>query len=52
MIRQLDFYPKQHDTVLDWGLNPGPSALEASTIPLGYREGGLNNTVITIYLNL
>ena len=27
-------------TVLDWGLNPGPPALEASTIPLGYRGGG------------
>mgnify|MGYP007133269449 FL=1 len=26
--------------VLDWGLNPGPAALEASTIPLGYRGGG------------
>ena len=25
---------------LDWGLNPGPPALEASTIPLGYRGGG------------
>ena len=24
----------------DWGLNPGPPALEASTIPLGYRGGG------------
>ena len=27
-------------TVLDSGLNPGPPALEASTLPLGYREGG------------
>ena len=26
-----------YDAVLDWGLNPGPPALEASTIPLGYR---------------
>ena len=26
--------------VLDWGLNRGPPALEASTIPLGYRGGG------------
>ena len=24
----------------DWGLNLGPPALEASTIPLGYRGGG------------
>ena len=29
-----------YDAVLDWGLNPGPPALEASTIPLGYRGGG------------
>ena len=26
--------------VLDWGLNPRPPALEASTLPLGYREDG------------
>ena len=26
-----------YDAVLDWGLNPEPPALEASTIPLGYR---------------
>ena len=30
-----------YDAVLDWGLNPRPPALEASTIPLGYRGGGL-----------
>ena len=24
----------------DWGLNPGPPALEARTLPLGYRGGG------------
>ena len=29
------------EAVLDWGLNPGPPALEASTIPLGYRGGGV-----------
>ena len=29
-----------YDAVLDWGLNPGPPALEASTLPLGYRGGG------------
>ena len=29
-----------YDAVLDWGLNPGPTALEAITIPLGYRGGG------------
>ena len=28
-----------YDAVLDWGLNPGPPAVEASTIPLGYRGG-------------
>ena len=25
--------------VLDWGFNPGPPALKASTLPLGYRGG-------------
>ena len=29
-----------YNAVLDWGLKPGPPALEASTIPLGYRGGG------------
>ena len=29
-----------YDAVLDWGLNPGPPALEASTLPQGYRGGG------------
>ena len=29
-----------YDAVLDWGLNPGPPALEASTLPLGYQGGG------------
>jgi len=29
-----------YDAVIDWLLNPGPPALEASTIPLGYQEGG------------
>ena len=28
------------EAVLDWGLDPGPPALEASTISLGYRGGG------------
>ena len=32
-----------YDAVLDWGLNPGPPALEASTLPLGYRGGGSEN---------
>ena len=30
-----------YNVVLDWGLNPGPPALEASNIQLGYRGGGL-----------
>ena len=30
-----------YDAVLDWGLNPGPPALKASTIPLGYQGGGV-----------
>ena len=33
-------YSLWYDAVLDWGLNPGPPALEASTLPLGYRGGG------------
>ena len=31
-----------------WGMNPGPPALEASTIPLGYRGGG--SVVIDFWL--
>ena len=31
-----------YDAVLDWELNPGPPALDASTIPLGYQGGGVN----------
>ena len=30
-----------YDAVLVRGLNPGPSAHEASTLPLGYRGGGV-----------
>ena len=30
-----------YDAVLVWGLNPVPPALEASTLPLGYRGGGV-----------
>ena len=29
-----------------WGLNPVPPALEASTVPLGYRGGGSIHTVM------
>ena len=32
-----------YDAVLDWGLNPGPPALEASTLPLGYRGSGTSD---------
>ena len=28
------------EAVLNWGLNQGPPALEASTLPLGDRGGG------------
>ena len=31
-----------YDAVLDWGWNPGLPALEASTLPLGYRGGGVD----------
>ena len=34
------FYNFLYDAALDWKLNPGAPALEASTIPLGYRGGG------------
>ena len=37
-----------YDAVLDWGLNPGPHALEASTVPLGYRGGVALNIIIII----
>ena len=29
-----------YDALLDWGLNPGPTALDTSTLPLGYQRGG------------
>ena len=34
------WYHFWYDAVLDWGLNPRPPALEASTISLGYRGRG------------
>ena len=37
-----------YDAVLDWGLNPGPPALEANTLPLGYRGGGGNSEFVTL----
>ena len=36
-----------YDTV--WGLNPGPPALKARTLPVGYRGGSvydMNSTII------
>ena len=32
-----------YDAALDWGLNPGPPALEASTLPLGYWRGDIHD---------
>ena len=39
-----------NDAVHDWGLNPGPPALEASTIPLDYRGGGYFTVLFGIYI--
>ena len=36
------WYHFWYEAVLDWGLNPGPPALDASTLPLGYRGGSQN----------
>ena len=35
------WYHLWYDAALDWGLNPRPSALDASTLPLDYRGGGI-----------
>ena len=35
-----------YDAVLDWGLNPGPPAVEASTLSLGYRGGSIQYDLI------
>ena len=40
VVNSIHTTHKWYDTVLDWGLNPGPPSLEASTLPLGYRGGG------------
>ena len=34
-------YSLWYDAVLDWRLNPGLPALDASTLSLGYRAGGV-----------
>ena len=36
--------------VLDWRLNPGPPALKAGTIPLGYRGGGCVLVMIPLFI--
>ena len=41
-----------YDAVLDWGLNPGPPALEANTLPLGYQGGGKPGIVLMSYVYL
>ena len=33
---------------MTWGLNPGPPALDAGTLPLGYRGGGWTLKMITL----
>ena len=38
--------------VLDWGLNLGPHALDASTLPLGYRGGGVGKLMLCCCLQL
>ena len=38
------WYHFWYEAVLDWGLNPGPPALDASTLPLGYRGGSQKQT--------
>ena len=35
--KQGNYWYHFYNVVLDWGLDPGPPALEASTLPLGYR---------------
>ena len=37
-----------YDAVLDLGLNSGPPALETSTLPLGYRRGGIQPLTLCI----
>ena len=40
------------DAVLDWGLNPGPPALEASTLPPGYWGGGWTDINVNFKLRI
>ena len=41
MILYNFHWSRWYEAVLDWGLNRGPPALKASTMPLGYRGGGM-----------
>ena len=46
-------YRLWYDAVLDWGLNPGPPALDANTLPLVYRGGGVvHSDIFTIQQDL
>ena len=51
LIKAFLPYRLWYDAVLDWGLNPGPPPLKASTIPLGYR-GAVFNILNTEYIFL
>ena len=35
--------------VHDWGLKPGPPALDASTLSLGYRGGGTTSLILGVF---
>ena len=41
-----------YDAVLDWRLNTGPPALDASTLSLGYRGGGSLCNDFTSFLSI
>ena len=41
-----------YDALLDWGLNPRPPALDASTLPQGYRGGGWELIVLGVWNHL
>ena len=38
--KQGHYWYHLFNAVLDWGLNPGPPSLDASSLSLGYRGGG------------
>ena len=38
-----------YDAVFDWGLHPGPPALKASTLPLGYQEGVISLLMFSFF---